>query len=180
MHDGFLKDAIKELIRDNSSTLLKELMAQGEARQLGHLTTSILTPARSYYFVAIHCEESAEYSATSRSNQTQRPPRNVRYDVLIHIEEYAIPDDADEELYETAHRNFDKFVNRIASLIEQQNWIGSGPKFRLERGENDRAIRRSNIPQMWYDEAEAYHAMLTSQLRFVLVQECVDNSVLYP
>lgn len=175
------KATLKTLIDDNASTLVGSLTQQGVAREIKHLTTTVLTPAREYYFVAIHHEETAEHSRTGTANSNQ-PPRAAEYNILVHIEDYAVSVSGEDELYETAQQNFDKFVDRVVKLIKDQAWIGTDPRYRLPRAPDaasDRRVVRSDSLQAWYDEAEQYHAMLTSQIRFVLLDECVDDSALY-
>ena len=57
-----VKSTLKSLIDTNSATLVTGLTAQGQARAIRHLTTTVLTPAKQYFFVAIHHEESTEHT----------------------------------------------------------------------------------------------------------------------
>ncbi|OGC94084.1 MAG: hypothetical protein A2W25_11925 [candidate division Zixibacteria bacterium RBG_16_53_22] len=175
MNIGAVKAALKSLIETNNATLCTGITHQGQARTLKHVTTSVLTPAIGYYFLAIHVEETLEHTRTGVN--AQRPARQTEYDVLLHIDEFPIPVASEDELYETVHADFDKLVSRIVNLIETQTWIGTSPKFRLARNaavEGDRNIIVSNSLQPYFDGAELTHAQLISQIRFRLSQECVD------
>jgi hypothetical protein len=176
------KAAIKSLLDLNSSTLVTSLTQQGQARVIKHLTTTVLTPAKQYFFVAIHHEETAERSKNAGVANASMPPRAAEYNIVIHVEDYAISVAGEDELFETAQANFDKFVDRVVKLIKEQAWIGTSPRYRLPRDaapEADRRVLRSDSLQAWYDDAEQYHAMLTSQIRFTLIDECVDDTALY-
>lgn len=182
MNVATAKATLKTLINTNGSTLVTGLTAQGEARAIKHLTTTVLTPAREYFFVAIHHEESAEHTRVHTANISVPTARAVEYNMLIHVEDYALAVTGDDELFETAQSNFDKFVDRIVKLIKDQTWIGTDPRYKLIGSidaTGDRRVLRSDSLQAWYDEAEQYHAMLTSQIRFTLIDECVDDTALY-
>jgi len=182
MNSVAAKRAIRDLLIESKAALVADL-AQDAKREIAHITLSVLTPAQAYYFVAVHCERSDEFS-TGGSAVTRRAPRVAEYNIVVHIEDYAVSSQNEDELYEAAHSDFDLFVDRIASLIESKTGFAddiSGTVFKLRRnpGGSDRAISRENGMQGWFDSAEVFHAMLTSQIRFILVDECVDDSALY-
>lgn len=177
------KEAVKTLIDTNSATLLTGLTAQGQARQIVHLTTSISTPATGYFFVAVHCAESPEHSLGGRN--ISKPPRAAEYDMIVHVEDYIVGATGEDELFEEQTASFDKFVDRIKALIADAVWIPdatSSPKFNLVRSPaatEDQVIVRSDAQQGRFDEAERYHSMLYAQLRFRMEDKCVDHTQLY-
>ncbi len=185
MNTDAVKTGIKTLINTNKATLLTGLTSQGKAREIVHLTKAISTPPTGYYFVGIHVLEATGRSRSGVIANTSQPPRSAEYECIIHVEDYAIPVAGEEELYETIQEQFDDFVDRIADLIEDQAWIpdaSTSPRYRLPRekdAKTDRRILRSNAQQGWFDEAEQFHSMFTAQLRFTLLEQCVDTSLLY-
>lgn len=180
-----LKEALKSLILINKATLVTALTHQGESRAIEQVTTSNLTPPNGYYYILISVTRSTGQSNPKVVNR-QRPSREAQYNVQIEIADEALvqSDDntADAEMYETMHEDFDLFADRIAALIENQNFIGSSPiRFKLLRlnGEGDRAIARDDLSGTWEDSEGNGWATLYSMLTFTMIDECDDDTALY-
>lgn len=95
------------------------------------------------------------------------------------IAEYQV---GEKEVYEQMHLDHDLFCNRLISLIESQNFIGSGPKFKLVRDpgrENDRGISKINLSGTFSDVEQTERATLLARINFSVIDECVDTSILW-
>lgn len=186
MNETAILDALKSLIDDNKSTLVTGMTHQGQARAIEHITTSVLTPPVAYYYIALEINEVAESSKFGVFATAERPPRSAVYNCEVNVADYLVGVAGEAELYETMHNSFRLLVDRIAKLIEEQKWIPSisdSPKVRLVRSGtagNDRAIQKVNTNQGWFDQAESYHALAFCQLRFLVADETIDNTLLYP
>lgn len=180
MNIDAVKQALRTLVVNNTSTLVTGLSHQGVARTIEHVTTSLMTPPTGYYYVSINVTDVREASKIRQLANANMPPRTAVYDVTIHVADYAVMKVGDAELYTTDQTYFDDLVDRISKLISDQTWIGTSPRFRLVRSETEgRVIERSNALQPWFDELEQFHAMLVSQLRFQLAEEQTNDSLLY-
>ena len=171
MNTKATKAALKTLLETNVATLVAGLEAQGEVRSIEHISTSVLTPAKGYFFIALHQTEADDHSRIIGSMaNTSTPLPESYHNIVVHIEDYAIASARDDELFEEAHENFDDFVDRIVALIRAQTAIGGMKLLRSTDPSADRNVRRSDALQQWSDEAEKFHAMLYAQLSFILVE----------
>lgn len=165
---------IKDLIVLNKDLLVTDLIHQGEQRELKVITTSSLTPPTAYYAVLITSSASFEsdivMGAQVGINVRANKKRTAFYNIEISIGDEAVGDFQDDELFETADKDFQKLLNRIAELILNADKDGE-----LRLG-NDREIRQLNAVEDWL-HADEYHAMLFGQLQFTVEDFCQDNQL---
>jgi hypothetical protein len=176
------KQAVKAYIQANEATLLSGLTAQGVNREIRQLTTSI-APPRDYYWIGIECKQARSFSMPARN--VIKPPEWVKYDMVVHISDYAIFQTGDDEPYEIMHSQFDLFGDRIVRLIRPQvpgtTWIPSAndaPRFRLtiDHHETDQVVAVDSLCLVGEHQA-GLAAMLYSTIRFELF-ECADLSLI--
>lgn len=180
MNEAAVVLSLKDLIEQNSDILVQGLIHQGVNREIRQVTTSNLTPINSYYFILIYATDPSEKTNPTISRTTRAGTRTTRYPILIEIADEAIVQVGDEEAYETMHNDFRTFCDRLVDLIEQQNFIGTEPKAKLERNPaNDRAVEKRNLSGTWEDTESNNWASLYAQLSFTLIDECIDTSALY-
>lgn len=172
--------SIKELIQLNSATLTQDLVHQNVRRSLAQIATSNLTPPNQYYYVLIYVTDAREGSKPTKSRTTQRPTRNAYYDIQIEISDQAMVQIGEDQPYDTLHNDFRRLCDRTVHLIEQQNFIGTSPKVKLLRREGeDRWFTKLNLSGTWQDTESQNWAALYSQIRFTVIDECIDNDGLY-
>jgi len=183
-----LKLALKDLIQNNNNELVEGLVHQGVNREIAQITTSTLSPPIGYYFIMIDVSLDREQSRPVSARTTAHPSREVIYTAQVWIGDVAQVelDDEQQSVYETMHLDFDRFVDRVAYLIEQQTWIGTTPKVKLARArgsgagaDGDREVQRENLSATWENNEGDNVASLLSRLTFRLVDECPDDSALY-
>ena len=185
MNEQAILDGLKTLIRANEATLVQGLTHQGQPRAIAVLSTSIFTPPTAYYWVALECSTVPETSRSGQFITVEMPPRSVFYNAEIHCADYLIGVAGEEELFETMHNDFRTFCDRVSKLVSDAHWIPdatSNPRVRLTRSRDagaDRRIEKTNTNMGW-QEAEQYHALAYAQLRFTVVDENTDDTLLYP
>jgi len=123
------------------------------SRILEQIVTSNLTPPHSNYFVLIYAINPRERSKPTSSTTTQRPTREAFYPIQIEVSDFAFMQAGDENAYDTMHNDFRLLCDRMADLIEAQNWIGDSPKTTLLRapGPEDRLIEKFNLSSEGYE-----------------------------
>lgn len=175
METGTVKTIVKDLIVDNSATLLSGLTKQGQARIIHRITTSNLTPLDGFYYLAIRVTKVREQSHIKRATTTRNPTRMAEYDLEIDVVDEALVQDTDDSAYEGLHNDFDTFTDRIVSLLKTQTWIGTDPKLKLKRqpGAGDRLIDKIDFTGTALDTEGNTWASLFATLKFTLVDECV-------
>lgn len=183
MNRNAAKLALKSFIRANETDLVTGLSAQGENRELAQVTTSIAPPV-AYYWIGIECTNARSFSLPDNVNAA-KPPEWVRYEMVIHISDYAIFQTGDDEAYETMHSHFDLLGDRIVKLIRPQvpgqTWIPSEdatPRFLLQfaPGDADKIVGVNSLSLVG-EVSAGLAAMLYTTIKFVL-HECADLSLL--
>lgn len=182
MNEAYTKDSLRDLLLANENTLVSGLTHQGQQRAIRQVALSNLTPPGGYYYILVYLTDAREFSRPQGSIM-QNPTAVAEYDVQLELSDEAILQQADihTEAYETMAMDFDKFSNRIVKLLREQSWIGDEPKLKLKRGsgEADRRIEKSNLSGNYTDTEEREVALLYCQIRFTLIEECVDTEGLY-
>jgi hypothetical protein len=176
MSELAVRQALKDLISNNKSTLVTGLYNQGASRSIKQITYSSLTPPQQYYFISIIVEE---VSTTARfTSNAAVPPSQALYNVAIEMSDYAIATPGENQLYEKMDADFQLLSDRLVALLREQYWITdavTNSKFRLI---NTREVNKNNLSSIWSDAA-AYHALLYCRITFQVIEECTSDEVLY-
>lgn len=182
MNNTEVLDKLKQIIVDNSDTLVTGLNHQDVDRKIKQITTSTLAPPLDFYSILITISSSEEFENTVSVNRpvnmrVPSPKRWARYNVEITVgdeavEQYNEEDSESEyfEPFEKMDKDFQLLVNRLAKLILDSDVKGD---IRLD---NNRNIAQFN-ESYTFAEAERFHAMLYAQLRFTVKEECADDSL---
>lgn len=175
-----VKADLRELIRSNEDALIQGMVHQGQQRFIKQVALSNLTPPSGYYYILVYVTDQREFTR-GQTSTVQKPTPQAEYEVQLEVSDEALVQIGDLEAYETMHLDFDRFTDRLVDLIREQSWFGSDPKRKLKRaaGEQDRRVEKSNLSGTFVDTENNSTATLYCQIRFTLVEECVDRSKLY-
>lgn len=179
MNTDSVKEMVKDLIVDNSATLLTGLTKQGEARIIHEISKSNLTPLPGYYYIIVRIPIAREFSNTNTASTLRKPTRWAEYECELHVVDEALVQDTDDAAYEQLHADMDKFTDRIIKLIKDQNCIGDCMEIKRSPGENDRAFQKLDLSGTVLDTERSGWASLYYQIHFTLVDKCVDDTALY-
>ncbi len=182
MNEGHVKQSLKDLVLNNENMLMADLIHQGQQRQIVQVALSNLTPPQGYYYILVYITGAREFSRL-QSSVTQRPTAAAEYDIQIEVADEALVQQEDifSEAYQTMALDFDKFTDRLVTLIREQNWIGDEPKLKVKRGtgESDRRVEKVNQSGNYLNTEQNEVASLNAAIQFTLIEECVDTTGLY-
>ncbi len=179
MSENAVKNAVRDLITANKALLVTDLTSQGQPRTINQVTISSLTPPTGYFFIAVAVTSVRHTIRAGFSKTTAVPPSQAVYTVDIEISDYILLDTTDDQPFEQATLNFGLFTDRLVALLRKTYWItdsATGSKFRLSE---DRTVNKNNVDVTW-EEAAQFHSLLGCRLSFQLLEECTDDTILYP
>ena len=180
MNEKAVVEAYRAFIVSKESTIVEGITFQGQPKAFHQVVGTNLTPPTGYLYILVICLGGPERSQPVTN--MQRPTRMTAYRMRIEITDQALYTQGETSPYSQMHDDFRLIVDRIADLIEKENWIGTTPKVRLQRqeGEGDRQIEKLNLSGIWQDARNVSWATLHSQLNFT-AEGYVDTTVgLYP
>lgn len=182
MNNAYVKQSLKELILSNESELVGDFVHQGNQRFIKHIALTNLDPPHGYYYILIYIPDASTFTQTE-GKTVRRPRETTEYTVQMEISDQAVvqPGDWTSEAYETMALDFDKFVGRLIELVRGVNFTDDENTIRLKRdiSEADRRIDRADLSGNYQNTEQENVALLYSQLRFTLEEQCVDTSRLH-
>lgn len=178
-------EAVRQLINTNKTTLTTNLESQGIARTIDQVTTSVLTPATRYYFIAIYCSTPTE-TGLSQDRTSKLPLKKVVYPITVEVADYAEANYDEEEVFEKADKNFRILTDRIVTMLTGTGVIAYttldeddepviGQRFVLERavGEGNRTVSKMNTSATQVGENSNMEYLLGCKISFNLKQEVI-------
>lgn len=166
MDENSLRLKLRQLVLDNEATLVDGFIHQGVQRTIHQVAVSNLTPPTGYYFIRILVENSTE-SKLAIINKV-KGKKQANHSVVIGIADYAKYQSAENMPFELMDGDFQKFTDRLVSLFDSITYLDC---YRLVT--ESREFDKYNLTDT-FEIAEGYAALMYSEIRFTMVEECLN------
>ena len=178
MSETLVRNAVKELLVDNSNLFVSGLETQGNPRVIHQISKSQLTPPTGYYYINIYVT-TVDVEDNPKFKTTSIPPSQAIYSINIEISDYAYQAiDDEDQLFEKMDGEFQLLTDRIVAKIRESRWITDNSTSKEFKLYNSRRVSKNNLSTSW-EEASQYHALLYSRITFQVIDECTDDVNLY-
>lgn len=170
MNEYTARQAIKCLIQDNKDSLVEDILALGEQREIVQITTSRLTAEHSYYFVAIYTPELGEEDYSDQMDIIQNETQ-----VIVTLADHIIVSPEDEESFEYMDGCLQVVSDRLVNLFMSEPYYyytdSEGNIYRFQMVKPRKITKKNEyIPTNW-NEDNLLSALITVDIDFK-IKEC--------